>query len=99
MVSYLFQDEFEGALGSAPNPTLWTHALDGEKVNSRSNSFLDGNSNLVIRVTDEGGGVYHSALVNTGGSVNFQSETPDPSFAAGKGTIWEARIKFNQQSG
>lgn len=95
---YLFQDEFDGPAGSPPDPATWTHQLDGEKIDSRATSFQDGNSNLVIRVVNNDGW-YQTALISTGGQVDMHQDSLNPSFAGGKGTTWEARIKFDQTPG
>jgi hypothetical protein len=69
--SYLFRDEFDGPAGAAPDPSKWTVARARELIKNpvfwdrpenmgqyrddRRNVFRDGNSNLVIRATKEGG--------------------------------------------
>lgn len=56
--SYIFDDEFNGAAGSAPNPALWevtpwcsSSADDQEFCYNTRNAFLDGNGNLILRVS------------------------------------------------
>jgi beta-glucanase (GH16 family) len=94
---YLFDDEFNGPAGSAPNPGRWTVATHRTPIknptgfdrpefwyqyrDSRQNVFLDGNSNLVLRATREGD-TYFGGLVSG-------------TWRGGIGTTWEARIKFN----
>ncbi len=57
---YLYQDEFDGPAGSAPNPGNWTvqnwqddvwPPVASQYRDDRQNVFVDGNSNLVIRAT------------------------------------------------
>ena len=63
---YTFQEEFDGPAGSAPDPSKWRYDLgrwaDNDELetytDSRANSYLDGNGNLVIKaikVTERGG--------------------------------------------
>ncbi len=96
-VNYIFQDEFDGAAGSAPNPSKWTVATARETIkdptywelpehigqyrNDRKNVFLDGNSNLVLRASKDGP-TYYSGKVQS-------------SWHGGVGHTWEARIKLN----
>ena len=65
--SYLFHDEFDGRVGSAPDPSKWVVSghrtpiknptgfdrpeFFGEYRDSRQNVFVDGKSNLVLRAT------------------------------------------------
>lgn len=83
----------------------WTHSVDGEKINSRQTSFLDGNSNLVIRaIGPAGGNPPQTALINTANVVNFEyldtpSDPPVEGFFFGKGTTVEARIAVEQVEG
>jgi len=93
---YTFADEFNGSAGVAPDPAKWTHDLGGggwgnnelqTYTNSRKNSFLDGQGNLVIRATQQHDGYYNSARLTTADS-----------FAQRHGH-WEARIKINSQPG
>src|SRR4051812_26187714 len=92
---YTFADEFNGAEGSAPDPRKWTYNLGGggwgnkelqNYTDSRENSFLDGQGNLVIRATYEDG-EYRSARLTTADSFSQRYGH------------WEARIKINSQSG
>ena len=102
-VTYAFADEFDGPVGSAPDPSKWAYDLGGGGwgnnelevyTSSRANSFLDGNGNLVIRATKSvqtSGGrtttTYHSARLKTIGK-----------FSKYHGTF-EARIKLDIQPG
>ncbi|RPF21820.1 glycoside hydrolase family 16 protein [Myceligenerans xiligouense] len=70
----VWSDEFDGAAGSAPNPANWNHETgdhgwgNNELQNytdSRDNSALDGNGNLVITARQEAGGGYTSARMTT----------------------------------
>lgn len=55
--AYTFDDEFDGASGSPPNPSLWSHDIGGAGwgnqeleyyTDSNANSYLDGQGHLVI---------------------------------------------------
>ena len=92
---YTFADEFNGAAGSAPDPAKWTYDLGGggwgnrelqTYTNSRKNSFLDGQGNLVIRATQREG-YYYSARLTTANSFSQRYGH------------WEARMKINSQPG
>jgi hypothetical protein len=59
---YLFQDDFNGPAGAPPDYAKWivqnwdvevTPPIEGHYRDDRRNIFLDGNSNLVIRATQE----------------------------------------------
>lgn len=107
---YLFQDEFDGPAGSAPDPKKWTVANWGEPQiggyrNDRRNLFVDGKSNLVIRATydanDPSPTKYWSAKIQTQnpfGAKGTNGVLPCL-FSAGINTIWEARIKFDLRPG
>jgi Glycosyl hydrolases family 16 len=88
--SYIFQDEFDGPLLSGPNPANWTvqswqddvyPPVIGVYRDDRRNVFLDGNSNLVIRATQENG-EYFSGKLRGNWRVPI-------------GHTWEARIKLD----
>ena len=95
--AYLFKDEFDGPAGSAPDPSKWTVAPARELIKNpvfwdrpenmgqyrddRRNVFLDGNSNLVIRATKEGGKYFSGKLQST--------------WRGGIAHTWEARVKLN----
>ncbi len=79
--SLAWGDSFPGPSGSAPNPNYWMYLLgdqfgNGELdygTNSRSNSYLDGNGDLVIVLINNGTAVteqYTSAHLQTQGLVN-----------------------------
>ncbi|WP_036961472.1 glycoside hydrolase family 16 protein [Promicromonospora kroppenstedtii] len=76
-----WSDEFNGAAGSAPNAANWNHETGAggwgnnelqNYVNSRQNSALDGNGNLVITARQDGSGGYTSARLTTKGKVQPQ---------------------------
>ena len=68
--TYIFQDEFDGPAGSAPDPSKWTVAQAREQIkdltywerpenigqyrDDRRNVFVDGKSNLVLRAAKDG---------------------------------------------
>ena len=92
---YTFIDDFDGPAGSAPNPAKWTYDLGAggwgnneleTYTRSRTNSYIDGNSNLVIAATNTNGG-YQSARLKTQGLFSQI------------GGHFEARIKFTRQLG
>jgi beta-glucanase (GH16 family) len=91
---YTFYDDFDGPAGSAPDPAKWTYDLGGGQTNdelevytnSRENSYVDGQSNLVIAATNSGG-AYQSARLKT---LGLFSQI---------GGHFEARIKINSQRG
>ncbi|MGB8790038.1 MAG: glycoside hydrolase family 16 protein [Mycobacterium sp.] len=87
---YIFQDEFDGPAGSGPDPGKWTvqtwqddvfPPVDGIYRDDRRNVFVDGNSNLVLCATREGGTYYSGKLRG-----NFRSMINQ---------TWEARIKLD----
>ena len=94
--SYVFEDNFDGPAGSAPDsskwmiskaretmqdPTFWELPENvGQYRDDRRNVFLDGKSNLVIKAFKDGDTYY-------GGKINTRWE-------GGIGYTWEARIKF-----
>lgn len=70
----VWSDEFDGAAGSAPDPAHWNHETgdhgwgNNELQNyteSRDNSALDGEGNLVITARQEADGGYTSARITT----------------------------------
>ena len=74
----VWQDEFEGPAGAAPDATRWTHELGGwgwgneelqNYTDSTSNAALDGAGALVITARAElsGGNAYSSARLTTKG--------------------------------
>src|ERR1700756_2377902 len=94
--TYIFQDEFDGPAGSAPDSSKWTAARAREPMqdptfwelpenvgqyrDDRRNLFLDGKSNLVIRAAKDGTTFYSGKIFG--------------SFRGGIGHTWEARIKL-----
>jgi beta-glucanase (GH16 family) len=92
----VFSDEFDGPLGSPPDPAKWTIATARELIRNpahwdrpenmgqyrddRQNVYLDGNSNLVIRATREGTSYF-------GGKISGN-------WRGGIGLTWEARVKL-----
>lgn len=71
-------DEFDGAANSPPNPAIWRYETGGNWGNnekqvytdSRANSRLDGQGNLLIQ-TQKVGSTITSARLGTFGKVNF----------------------------
>lgn len=100
---YTFNDDFIGPAGSAPNPAYWSYDIGGggwgnneleTYTSSRANSYLDGNSNLVIqavKTTIRSRGrtrtAYTSARLKTLGKFSQL------------GGHFQARIKLNSQRG
>jgi hypothetical protein len=87
---FIFSDEFDGPAGSVPDPGKWTvqswqddvfPPVAGIYRDDRRNVFQDGNSNLVLRATQEGDTYYGAKLRG-----NFRSMINQ---------TWEARIKLN----
>jgi beta-glucanase (GH16 family) len=95
-VPYVFEDEFNGPAGSAPDLSKWSYDLgrwtDNNELetytNSRANSYLDGQGHLVIKATRNGrDSTYTSARLTTQGK-----------FTRNHGDF-EARIKFDLTQG
>jgi hypothetical protein len=94
---YIFQDEFDGPAGSAPDGAKWHVARAREPMkdptywelpehvgqyrDDRQNVFLDGNSNLVIRAAKDGPTFYSGRLTSN--------------WRGGIGHTWEARVKLD----
>jgi hypothetical protein len=94
---YLFQDEFDGKAGSAPDPSKWEVATERESMedptfwelpenvgqyrDDRRNVYVDGNSNLVFHAAKDGKTYYSGKLFGK--------------YRGPIGTTWEARIKLN----
>jgi hypothetical protein len=94
---YLFEDNFDGKAGSAPDYSKWEPAYERESMedptfwelpgnvgqyrDDRRNLFLDGKSNLVIRAAKDGDTSYSGKLFGK--------------YRGPIGTTWEARIKFD----
>jgi Glycosyl hydrolases family 16 len=95
--TYIFQDEFDGPAGSAPDSSKWTVARAREPMqdptfwelpenvgqyrDDRRNLFLDGKSNLVIRAAKDGATFYSGKIFGN--------------WRGGIGHTWEARIKLD----
>ncbi|MGB9305427.1 MAG: family 16 glycosylhydrolase [Mycobacterium sp.] len=94
---YVFQDEFDGPAGSAPDASKWIVARARESMkdptywelpehvgqyrDDRQNVFLDGNSNLVLRAAKDG-------------PTYFGGKVASP-WHGGIGHTWEARVKLD----
>ncbi|WP_230685034.1 glycoside hydrolase family 16 protein [Cellulomonas sp. JZ18] len=77
----VWQQEFDGPAGSAPDPAVWNHDLGAggwgnaelqEYTASRANSALDGQGNLVITARREPDGRYTSARLQTNDKVEIR---------------------------
>jgi beta-glucanase (GH16 family) len=93
----VWSDDFLGTAGQAPSAAKWVHETGKGSViggngelevyrNNRKNSYLDGDSHLVIAATLENG-VYYSARLQTFGL-----------FSAYQGT-WQASIRYTTTKG
>jgi beta-glucanase (GH16 family) len=95
----VWSDEFNGASGSAPDPSKWTYDLGGggwgnneleNYTNSTANVFQDGQGRLVIRAQSTGNG-YTSGRIKSQGLYEFEFGTVEASikipYAQG---IWPA---------
>jgi len=96
-VNYIFQDEFDGPAGSAPDPSKWEAALARESMedptywelpenvgqyrDDRRNLYVDGKSNLVLHAAKDGNTYYSGKVLGK--------------WRGGIGHTWEARIKLN----
>lgn len=102
---YTFTDEFDGPAGAAPDPAKWSFDEGGGGwgnnelqvyTDSRANSFLDGNGNLVIRATRA------VEARHSGGppKITYQSArlTTMQHFSQKFGH-WEARLKVDSRRG
>jgi beta-glucanase (GH16 family) len=96
--TYTFADEFNGAAGTAPNPSNWTYitgkgaTVGGNNetetyVDSTVNACLDGESHLLIAVTNAPGGGFNSGRLVTQGKFSQQYGS------------WEASIAINNVPG
>ncbi|MGL3199765.1 MULTISPECIES: family 16 glycosylhydrolase [Curtobacterium] len=96
----LAADEFDGAAGSAPNPSIWRYDLgaggwgNGELetyTDSRRNSQLDGKGNLVITARREADGTYTSARLKSEGTYTAQYGRVEARITIPRGQgIWPA---------
>ncbi len=102
-ITYAFSDEFDGAAGSAPDPSKWGCDIGGGGwgndelevyTSSRTNSFQDGDGNLVIRATKH---VQASGGRSTTTNQSARLKTVGK-FSAYHGNF-EARIKLDIQRG
>jgi beta-glucanase (GH16 family) len=75
----VWSDEFNGAPGSPPDPAKWVHDLGGGGwgnqelevyTDTRANSYLDGQGNLVIQALAPAAGQYTSARLKTLGKFS-----------------------------
>jgi beta-glucanase (GH16 family) len=109
-----WSDEFNGANGSAPDPTKWTYDTginqpNGEVenyTNSTNNSYMDGSGHLVIQALDPGGnngamGSYTSARLKTQGLFNQAYGKIEASMQLPQGGtgIWPAFWMLGQNIG
>jgi beta-glucanase (GH16 family) len=76
----IWQDEFDGAAGTPPDPTKWTYDLGGggwgnreleHYTDARVNVEQDGRGHLVIRATKNQSGQFVSARIKTQGRFSF----------------------------
>src|SRR5438552_11928516 len=88
----VWSDEFNGAAGSAPDPSKWNYDLGGggwgngeaeTYTSSSQNVFQDGKGNLVIRAIRDSSGNYTSARLQTG-SPGASTHTSDLSWQYGR---------------
>ena len=95
----VWSDEFNGTVGSPPDPKNWNYDLGGggwgngeleTYTNSTQNAFQDGNGNLVIRAIRDSSGNYTSARLQTGKS-GASTQTTDGNWQYG---MVIARIKL-----
>ena len=98
-MAYVFDDEFNGPYGAAPDPAKWTYDLgrwtDNNELetytNSRANSYLDGQGHLVIKALRNGNGSGHAGYT----SARLLTQGL---FSRSHGNF-EARIKFDLTTG
>jgi len=98
-MAYAFDDEFNGPVGAAPNPTKWNYDLgrwtDNNELetytDSRANSYLDGQGHLVIKALRNGNGSGHAGYTSA-------RLTTQGTFSRSHGNF-EARIKFDLTTG
>jgi beta-glucanase (GH16 family) len=77
----VWSDEFDGADGSAPDPTIWSHEVGGDGWgNDELEYYTDGaensvvqNGNLVITATTAGASKYSCANDGAGGACKYTS--------------------------
>ncbi|WP_067607859.1 glycoside hydrolase family 16 protein [Nocardiopsis listeri] len=96
----VWSDEFDGAAGDAPDPANWNHETGDHGwgnqelqnyTESRENSALDGDGNLVITARQEADGSYTSARMTTQNNVehSFGRVEARVQLPSGQG-IWPA---------
>ena len=94
VASAAVSEEFNGAAGAAPDPSVWTYDVGGggwgndEKqvyTNDRSNSRLDGQGRLVIEAR-RSGNTYTSARLTTRGKFAFTTGLIEARIATPRGT-------------
>lgn len=77
-----FKDDFDGPANSAPNLGIWEYWLQDQTrraaVNRVENTFLDGNSNLCVRVTTADIG--HGSELSAGGLITKVKYGPTEEF-------------------
>ena len=95
----VWSDEFNGKVGTPPDPKNWNFDLGGggwgngeleTYTNSTQNAFQDGNGNLVIRAIRTGPGQYTSARLQSGAS-GASTQTADNKWTYG---MVMARVKL-----
>ena len=105
----VWNDEFNGAANSAPDPTHWTYDTGGggwgngeleTYTNTTANAYLDGSGHLVIQALDSGGN-YTSARMKTQGVFDqaygmIEASIQLPSGGSG---IWPAWWMLGQNIG
>lgn len=76
----IWEDEFDGAAGTPPDPTKWTYDLGGggwgngeleHYTDARVNVEQDGRGHIVIRATKNQSGLFTSARIKTQGRFFF----------------------------
>ncbi|HEY1217778.1 MAG: family 16 glycosylhydrolase [Bryobacteraceae bacterium] len=100
----VWSDEFNGAVGTPPNPANWDYYAGPDEsgsgnmqtyTNSLNNVYQDGNGNLVIKAIKDAQGNYTSAQLQTG-SQGATTNTANLSWQYGLVT---ARIKLPYGAG
>jgi beta-glucanase (GH16 family) len=105
----VWNDEFNGASGSAPDPTHWTYDTGGggwgngeleTYTNTTANAYLDGSGHLVIQANYSGGN-YTSARMKTQGVFDQAYGMIEASIQlpAGGSGIWPAWWMLGQNIG
>ncbi len=99
-LTLVWQDEFEGPAGTAPNPSNWTYDLGANGwgnqelenyTDSRENAALNGQGQLAITARRGSSGGYTSARLKTQGKFSFTYGRVEARIRAPKGQgIWPA---------